>query len=286
MWYTAAAAGRMLPAREVGGPEDVLGKARSEAAGSGPCPEIAPYLWEAGSRTMKPIGRTEAMLGEGFHLLVSLPRNDLELARAALEAGAEGLKVHIGLQHYASGLVTGSLEEEADRIAAIVDLGLPVGIVPGAGEGLATRAEMLRLAQLGLDFFDLYAQDMPAWMLRMPECPLSVMVAFSATCHPWGLVEHVADASRPRMIEASVMPHEAYGQPLTAADVSVYAEIAHRSGLPVVVPTQKAVRPDEVAVLADAGVAALLIGAIVTGTECARLGKATAEFRRAVDELT
>ncbi|MCD6361685.1 MAG: hypothetical protein J7M38_12595 [Armatimonadetes bacterium] len=231
-------------------------------------------------------GRTERMLAEGFHLLVSLPRNDIELARAALEAGADGLKVHIGLHHHASGLVTGPLDEEADRIAAIVELGLPVGIVPGAGEGLATRGDMLRLAELGVDFFDLYSEDMPAWMLRMDDCPMSVMVAFSARTSPWGLVERVAGGSRPSMIEASVMPHESYGEPLVAADISLYAEIAHRSGLPVVVPTQKAVRPEEVAVLADAGVAALLIGAVVTGTEPAGLAEATGRFRKAVDMLS
>jgi hypothetical protein len=229
---------------------------------------------------------TEAMLADGFHLLVSLPRNDVELGRAALEAGADGLKVHIGLHHHASGLVTGTLDEEADRIAEIVALGLPVGIVPGAGEGLATRAEMLRLADLGVDFFDLYAEDMPAWMLCMDDCAMSVMVAFSSACDPWGLVERMADASRPVMIEASVMPHEAYGQPLTAADVSLYAEIAHRSGLPVIVPTQKSIRPDEVAALSDAGTAAALIGAIVTGTEVAGIVDATRRFRTAIDKLS
>jgi len=228
---------------------------------------------------------TEQMLADGFHLLVSLPRNDIELARAALEAGAQGLKVHIGLHHHASGLSTGTLDEEADRIAEIVSLGLPVGIVPGAGEGLATRDEMLRLAALGVDFFDLYSEDMPAWMLRMDECAMSVMVAFSSQASPWGLIEHTADASRPSMIEASVLPHEAYGQQLVAADVSLYAEIVHRSGLPVVVPSQKAILPEEVAPLADAGVAALLIGAIVTGAEHASMADATGRFRAAVDRL-
>ena len=33
---------------------------------------------------------TETMLADGFHLLVSLPRNDIDLARAALESGADG----------------------------------------------------------------------------------------------------------------------------------------------------------------------------------------------------
>jgi hypothetical protein len=193
------------------------------------------------------VGRTGRMLrGGGFSLLVSLPRNDAEMARAALDAGADGLKVHIGLEHFASGLRTGSLDDEQDALREICALGAPVGIVPGIGEGQASREEMLRLAEIGIDFFDLYATDMPAWMLRMDDCPLSVMVAFSATCRPWALIESVAPRSRPEMIEASIMP-------------------------------------EEVAVLRDAGVAALLIGAVVTGTETASMAEATAQFRAAIE---
>lgn len=230
-------------------------------------------------------GRTSRMLREGFSLLVSLPRNDAEMARAALDAGADGLKAHIGLEHFASGLSTASLDEEEDALREICALGAPVGIVPGVGEGLASRDEMLRLAEIGIDFFDLYATDMPAWMLRMDDCPLSVMVAFSATCRPWGLVEDVAAPSRPAMIEASIAAHESYGGPLTAADVSEYAQIAARADQPVIVPTQKAVLPEEVAVLSDAGVAGMLIGAIVTGAEVTSIAEATARFREAIDAL-
>lgn len=230
------------------------------------------------------LGRTERMLRAKFGLLVSLPRNDVEMARAALEAGADGLKVHIGLEHFASGLKTGRLAEEADAIAAICELGAPVGIVPGVGESQATREEMLRLAELGIDFFDLYAHDMPAWMLDMKDCAMSVMVAFSATCRPWALVERVGGRSRPDLIEASIMPHEVYGTALTAADVSEYAKIAARATQPVIVPTQKAVKPEEVSVLMDAGVAGILIGAVVTGTEPAGIAAATGKFRRAIDD--
>lgn len=228
-------------------------------------------------------GRTQRMLRGGFSLLVSLPRNDAEMARAVLDAGADGLKVHIGLEHFASGLSTGSLDEEEAALREICGLGAPVGIVPGVGEGLATREEMLRLAEIGIDFFDLYATDMPAWMLRMEACPMSVMVAFSATCRPWGLVESVAAPSRPTMIEASIVPHEGYGTPLTAADVAEYAQIAARAEQPVIVPTQKAIRPEEATVLQDAGVAGVLIGAIVTGTEVASMAEATERFRAAID---
>ncbi len=227
--------------------------------------------------------RTERMLRSRFGLLVSLPRNDASLARAALEAGADGLKVHINLEHFASGLSTGSLDEEAPALQEIVDLGAPVGIVPGAGEKIATREELYRLAEIGIDFFDLYGQDMPAWMLALEDCAMSVMVAFSATHRPWALVERLSDRSRPDMIEASILPHDAYGRPLTAADVSEYAGIARRVTQPVVVPTQKAILPDEVGVLMDAGVAGILIGAIVTGTEAEQMAGATERFRTAID---
>lgn len=228
-------------------------------------------------------GRTLEMLRRGFRLLVSLPRNDVDLAKAALEAGADALKVHIGLEHFASGLSTGSLDEEEDALREIVELGAPVGIVPGVGEGMANRDEMLRLAEIGIDFFDLYATDMPAWMLRMDDCRMSVMVAFSHTCWPWGLIEHTLSKSRPDLIEASILPHDDYGGPFTAADVSQYAEIAHRARQPVIVPTQKRVRPEEVGSLMDAGVAGLLIGAIVTGSELQTLVTATEQFRASID---
>jgi hypothetical protein len=230
--------------------------------------------------------RTERLLRERFALLVSLPRNDLELAKVALDAGADGLKVHINLHHHASGLDTGTLDQEAGRIEEIIALGAPVGIVPGAGDSVASPEEMRRLDAMGIDFFDLYAEDMPAWMLRMSAARMSVMVAFSAECRPWGLVEHVQEESRPDMIEASIIAHEGYGGPLTAADVSAYAEIARRSGLPVAVPTQRAIRPEEVAVLRDAGAAAVLIGAIVTGAQPDGVARATEAFRRGVDRLT
>jgi len=229
--------------------------------------------------------RTEAFLKGNFGLLVSLPRNDLELARAALGAGADGLKVHINLHHHASGLSTGSLDEEAASLEQIIALGAPVGIVPGAGDRVASPDEMRRLDRMGIDFFDLYADDMRAWMLRMSDTQMSVMVAFGAACRPWGLVESVGGDSRPDMVEASIVPHDGYGGPLTAADVSDYAEIASRSGLPVIVPTQRAIRPGEVGVLRDAGTAGLLIGAIVTGTEADGMAQATEEFRRAIDAL-
>jgi len=38
-----------------------------------------------------------------FTLVVSLPENNLELARAALEGGAQAIKVHANVWHRSSG---------------------------------------------------------------------------------------------------------------------------------------------------------------------------------------
>ena len=51
-------------------------------------------------------------------LIASLPRNDPQLAQAALDNGADVIKLHINLRHHASGTHFGALEEEqADQDA-------------------------------------------------------------------------------------------------------------------------------------------------------------------------
>src|SRR3712207_2114021 len=87
-----------------------------------------------------------------FTLLVSLPRNDVQLAQAAVRGGAQGLKVHINVHHYASGTHFGSLKEERDNLERIMEAAgdIPVGIVPG-GTPFATPDDFAALAQLGID---------------------------------------------------------------------------------------------------------------------------------------
>jgi hypothetical protein len=50
----------------------------------------------------------DLMKAGSFPLVVSLPRNDLDLANAAVAGGAQGIKVHLNGYHRASGVVFGS----------------------------------------------------------------------------------------------------------------------------------------------------------------------------------
>jgi len=233
----------------------------------------------------------EQLRTEGLMLLVSLPTNSAELARAALAGGADGLKVHINVHHHASGTQFGTLDEEAANLEAILTVaeGCPVGIVPGA-EQMASLQDMRRLAAMGIDFFDAYAHHIPAWMVRVPDLDMAVMVAVGAE-HEWADMQAlgVELATEPTAwvdaVEASVISPEGYGQPLTALDLARYRRLCQTAQVPVMIPTQRHISPEEVGLLADCGASALLIGAIVTGHEPHTIEAATREFRQAIAAL-
>jgi hypothetical protein len=215
-----------------------------------------------------------------FSVWVSLPRNDVELARAALNGGAHGLKVHINVSHFASGTRFGSFPEEKENLARIVECaqGRPVGIVPGAtndGEhAFASEAEFAALAELGIDFFDSYPADAPSWALNQEHLDVMLAAPHGTPLEEICALQHVGMA----LCEASFLPHESYGQALNAADVARYRVLCDALRVPVMVPSQKKIVPRDLPALQEAGARALLIGAIVTGREAQSIEDATRSF--------
>lgn len=221
------------------------------------------------------------LLGEsGPRLIFSPPRNDPELARAALASGAEAIKVHIHARHQASGTGFGDLLMEGpaiERIRALSDV--PIGVVVGDATAMATRGELKRLAEIGIDFIDAYTRHLPAWMLR--ECGLERMGALAPDDAPdeWAPLASLFDCA-----EAAVMPHDRYGTAPNAHDLATYARIRAAVKRPLVIPTQLAIEPEDVATFAGMGIDAIMIGAIVTGKDTATVEAACARFRQACDD--
>jgi hypothetical protein len=214
---------------------------------------------------------------EPFTLMVSLPRNDVRLAEAALRGGAQGLKVHINVEHFASGTRFGSFDEEQENIGRILEAAtardVAVGVVPG-GSPFATKDEFEKLAALGVDFFDAYPAEAPPWTLTQKH--LEVMLA----AYAGGSVETMMalEGCGMQMCEASMMPHEEYGRDLTALDIARYSELAKALEGPIIVPSQKKITPADVPALQESGAKGLLIGAIVTGREADTIEAATRAF--------
>ena len=211
-------------------------------------------------------------------LLVSLPRNDVEFARAALRGGAQGLKVHINVEHFASGTRFGSWEQERETLAQIVAIarheGASVGVVPGAAGNFASPDDFRGLAEIGVDYFDAYPVDCPAWALSQTDLDI-MMAAF----HGYDLAEFAGmEALGMTLCEASILGHDDYGKTLNAGDVAKYAALVKALDVPVIVPSQKKIEPGDVAALRAGGARGLLIGAIVTGREAETIEAAARAF--------
>lgn len=214
-------------------------------------------------------------------LIMSLPANNLEAAKAAIDNGADVIKMHVNLEHHASQHHFGSLMEEKSSLEEILRIAgnMPRGIVAGQNAHTVLSALPI-LSELGFDFLSLYTQHTPPELLEREDFArmLALDYQFDISLLPY--IEKKAD-----VIEASIMHPDSYGEPLSVLDIVKYERICSQTALPVVVPTQHEVRPEEVRSLVSAGVSGIMIGAIVTGTEPDSIGRAVAAFRNEIDKL-
>lgn len=225
------------------------------------------------------MNRTVELLQHGPQLIMSLPANDPELARAAQYGGADVLKVHLRVHHAASGSSFGTLDDERANLQQILALfSGPVGIVAGA-EDPATPQEMDELCAMGIDFFDLYAAHMPAWMWRISAMSKVVALEAGEPVQRAMALEHLgAD-----LLEAAIIPHDGYGKALTVADLAAYRHLHDAVDLPIIVPTQRAIQPAEASLITgECGIEGLMIGVIVTGNTPRGIEDAVKRYKAAL----
>lgn len=212
-------------------------------------------------------------------LVYSLPKNCIRLAEAALAGGADVIKVHINVHHHASGTNFGTLEENKKVLSDILALAKDkcVGIVPGGGR-VVRGAEIIPLKEMGFTFISLYAHDCAPDVLSVSG--IEKMLAPNYSYSPaelsdwakWGV----------DVIEGSVIEPEGYGEPLNFRDINRYGALKQFT-LPLLVPTQRKLVPEDLPSLSQAGVDGIMLGAVVTGTEPEQVYEALQEFRVAID---
>ncbi|MNP63853.1 hypothetical protein D3C76_1592980 [compost metagenome] len=120
---------------------------------------------------------------------------------------------------------------------------------------------------------------MPSFLLRFPG--VSRTFAIDSTFDQ-RLLEGAASFGV-EALEASIVPGEEYGTPLSFADLLKYRWLARHAGLPVIVPSQRKIVPDDVPALIDTGIKVLLIGAVVTGKTADGIRRSVAELRNEID---
>jgi hypothetical protein len=224
----------------------------------------------------------EALNGQRMLLVVSLPANDAALARVAIEEGADAIKVHCNVGHRASGNHFGPLDEYIENFRDIrSQFNGPLGVVPSGTIDGIQREDVIRLSGLGFDFYSIYAHHLPSFMLG--ELGLDKTFAINEHYDP-SLVKEAQHYGF-TALEASIVPGEEYGTSLSFSDVLRYRRLVMQAELPVLVPSQRRLVQEDVRVLHDTGVKAIMLGAVVTGKTEEQLRKVVNGFRNAMDKL-
>ena len=209
---------------------------------------------------MYPETRLYRALTDGsFPVIVSLARHDFDLAKAALDGGACALKTHLNAFHRATGTTFGSFAQERPFFEQLAKLGCPLLVMAGQ-EIVPSAEEMDALADLGFEGFNVYVDHLQPHLLRSKLRP---MPALSSTSTDADITRIAAIPGC--IIEASIMPFERYRTAMTDADLARYRHIAEAVDVPVIVPSQLSLTPSDAVRLRAAGIAAPLLGAIVTG---------------------
>ncbi len=214
-------------------------------------------------------------------LIISLAENDLDLANAAIEAGADAIKIHTNTYHRASGNTFGTAESYNSFLQELRKrFNGPIGVVPGDHLDKISKSELQQLEHYGCSFYSIYAHHHPSWMIGEGTWDRTYAISHLDT----RLLGSPA-ALGFTALEASIIPSEEYGTPLRLDDLLNYQFLVNSIDVPVLVPSQRKLIPKDVRPLNTVGVKGVLLGAVVTEDRPETIYEKVSQFRKAIDEL-
>lgn len=216
-----------------------------------------------------------------FTLVMSLPQNDPALAKAAVEGGADVVKVHINVEHRASKTLFKSLKEEYVNLKEILKIceDRPCGIVVG-GSIDYPEEDLSGVCEMGFDFISLYAHHARPEVLNFGN--IAKMIAVDYT-YDSQMISTLGGLGAD-VLEASVVRPGEYGLPLSMGDLMKYRAIIGSTSLPVIIPSQKCIKPSHAGRLREIGAGGVMIGAVVTGKSRDSIYESVREFRKNIDK--
>lgn len=225
---------------------------------------------------------TQLLETKKLTLMASLPENRLDLARAAIHAGVDVIKLHVNVHHRASGNSFTSVHEYGEVFRSIrAGFSGPLGVVPGGAFEDIKQSEMEQLIQLGFNFYSIYAHHKPSWLTQLDGMEKTFAITNEYRFSQLGKVKHLGVSA----LEASIVPGEEYGSPLTFKDILSYNSLVQNVDVPVMVPSQRKIEPTDIPLLYRAGVKAIMLGAIVIGNTEESIKGAISSFRKTIDSL-
>ncbi|MBS4207541.1 hypothetical protein [Bacillus sp. FJAT-50079] len=215
-------------------------------------------------------------------LAISIPKNEPELARAAMDAGADVIKMHVNVDHWASGNSFGDANVYENEFREIRErFSGPLGIVPGGSFEAIERNQLEKLADFGFDYFSIYAHHMPSWLLDLDTFEKTFAITGNDSLDCIRKVKDLGIAA----IEASIIPAKEYGSPLTFKDVLTYRQIVQSTDVPIIIPSQRRLIAADIPLLYQAGVKSVMLGAVVVGQTKESIEQTVFAFKNEIEKL-
>ena len=244
--------------------------------------KLAEKLRQIARGPVAPIGfgRTAEMKIPALALIVSLARNDPELAKAAIAGGADAVLLHLNRDVHEAGVTFGDLAAERQTIQGVASVAgdTPWGVDLG-NQGMLSQEDLKALIDLGVDFVSADASNAPAPLLLAEN--IGRIVALSRDLSPY-LLRTVNELSIDA-VELSPLDRSD-GSTLSILDVMKYRQFADLIRQPVIATSQAGLKPDDVRILREIGFQGLLLDAATAGADPATVEQTTRAFHQAIDQ--
>ncbi|MBI5700946.1 hypothetical protein HZC34_03740 [Candidatus Saganbacteria bacterium] len=192
-------------------------------------------------------------------LIVNIPENNIEMANAAVQSGADVLVLNQGY------------DEEKILKASSVPVGLDVND--------AEIKEIEKLLDLKFDFINFHHQALDQY-IKLKKAKIIALDENYTLDNLMQLSDKKIEA-----IDAAIIPISQSIKDLMVGDLQNYIAIALSSNIPVIIPTQRSIKPSEVPIIWDTGAKGLLLTKTVIGETAESIYKAVKEYRNAVDDI-
>jgi len=194
-------------------------------------------------------------------LIVQLPENSVELAKLAEAGGADALVIK-------------NEDNNSDILKAVK---IPVGV------DLSMEADLNEKQVKAHDKFDFINFHFGSLSAAAKRAKPGRIIALNDD-YSLDKIIGVEDTGA-QAIDAAILPVSQRSKELIVGDLQNYIAIAISSGLPVIIPTQRGIKPSEVAIISDTGAKGILLTEVVLGDNPKSMEKALREYRMAADDL-
>ncbi|MBO0600718.1 hypothetical protein I2483_03505 [Sporosarcina sp. E16_3] len=210
-------------------------------------------------------------------IIASIPENRMDLAQAAIDAGVDGLKFHINVSHRASGNEFKDVEHYFETFEEVRrKFSGPIGLVIGDEIEKVLGVNTKQLKDLGFNYYSLYAKDIGSKMLLQNDLERTVAVNDKFCFEQVRIIE----SFNIQAVELSIVRKEDYGHPLNFEDLITYKSYRDNTKLPLIVPSQKNLVPDDMVMLQEIGINAIMLGAVTIGSTVESIFETISRFTK------